>query len=285
MAKFQRNYILTVEDRAKSIVTIRMPFTIEFDVTRNPLSSVCSASIRIYNLKADTRNRLYKDQYNTHIYNKLELKAGYGDNIQTLFIGNVARCFSIREGVNYITTIEVYSGQYAVLNSLTSKSIASGTKNQTILEDLIRSLPQIYDKVIGRSYSGNISRGNALMGNTIEIIKDLTGGRFFIDNEKAYVLDEDECVNGVVNLINSSSGLIGTPKREETFITFDMIFEPRIAMAQIIELQSETEKIFNGQFKVIGIRHSGTISESVGGRVITNLKLWYGSQILRIVAP
>lgn len=285
MAKLQRNYILTVEDNAKpsKVVTIQMPFTIEFDVTRNSHAGVCNASIKIYNLGETTRNRLYKDIYNTHIYNKIVLKAGYGKNIQDIFIGNVSRCFSAREGVNYITTIEAYSGDFASLTSRINKSIAAGIKKQVIIEDLIGSLPKISKMVMGANYEGSLSRGNALFGNTVDLIKELTGNRFFIDNETAYVLRENECTKGIVNLINSNSGLLGSPRREETFLTFDMIFEPRITMFQIINLEPVTEKIFNGQFKVIAIRHSGMISETVSGKVITNIRLWYGNQNLREV--
>jgi len=269
VAKFQRKYYLYVEDIYGGTVEISLPISIEFDVTRNPLSSICTANIRVFNLKESTRNRIYKDQYNTNIYRSCELRAGYGTDLPTIFKGNVTRCYSQRVGTNYITNIEIYDGQYAIMNGWTSKTIDKGMTKQTLIDSLMSDLPKINSKVIGK-YEGTIPRANAISGNTADLLKELTSGGFFIDSETAYALKDGECVQGVVNLINSDAGLLGSPQREETMFTFDMIFEPRIKMCQYLELESSTEKLFNGQYKVISIQHKGMISDAVCGQVIMN---------------
>ena len=54
-----------------------------------------------------------------------------------------------------------------------------------------------------------------------------------------------------------------------------MIFEPRLQIGQFIDIQSKTETIYNGTYKVIGIEHSGTISDSQSGTCKTKVSLNY----------
>lgn len=48
-------------------------------------------------------------------------------------------------------------------------------------------------------------------------------------------------------------------------------------MSQVLELNSSVQKVYNGQYKVIGIKHQGIISEAVGGQLITTLNMLLGS--------
>ena len=47
------------------------------------------------------------------------------------------------------------------------------------------------------------------------------------------------------------------------------------------EINSKINPIYNGQFKVDGIKHSGTISGAVGGECKTSLDLFLGTEILQ----
>lgn len=58
-----------------------------------------------------------------------------------------------------------------------------------------------------------------------------------------------------------------------------MIFEPRIVVGQVIEIQSRIAPMFNGQYKLYGLKHSGTISGAVAGDVTTEIQMLVGSQL------
>jgi hypothetical protein len=113
----------------------------------------------------------------------------------------------------------------------------------------------------------------------MSLINQSTGDNFFIDLETAYVLKDNEVLNGSVTLIHSDTGLLGTPKREDTFLEFEMIFESSLILGQIIEIQSEIQKQYNGQYKIIGINHTGIISGAVAGKLTTKVQLLLGSQV------
>lgn len=285
MDKFGRNYILEVQTQNGSVLTVTLPFTIEFDITRNTLTSANVCQIRIFNLSQKNRNQIRFNVSDYGQFRLVRLRAGYGSNLPIVFTGNISQAWSVREGVNFITQIECYDGGFAFSNGLTSAQFPAGTPQRDIIKNLAESLPNVSLGAIG-DYPGTLSRGNSYSGATTDILREITGSGFFIDNGKSYALNTNEYVdngNGVA-VINSKSGLLGTPVLEQTIVRFDMLFEPALTLGQKISLQSTTEQNFNGDYKVTAVKHRGMISEAVCGEVITTGEFFF-SKILTPVTP
>lgn len=285
MQKWTRNYILSIQVQGNKWLDITLPFTMTFRINRNTFATANTAKITILNLAEDTRRQIYKDRYRFDIYKGIELRAGYGERKETLpliFKGNIKQAYSQKDKVDYVTEIECYDGGFAFQNGRTIRSFAAGTSDTQILKSLVEDLPAVNVGKIG-TFTGSLPRGNAMQGVTTDLIKNVSGGNFFIDNEKAYCMQEEECFRGNVSEINSASGLLGSPQREETLLTFKMLFEPRLQVGQYVHLTSQTEKLFNGSYKVIGIEHSGTISDATSGKCETKVSLFYGTLPLRII--
>lgn len=285
MDKFGRNYELTIGTQGGGTLQVALPFTVEFDITRNTLTSANVCQIRIFNLSQINRNRIRFNVSDYGTFRPIVFKAGYGANPPMIFTGNISQAWSVREGVNFITQIECYDGGFAFANGVTNMQFPAGTPQQTVVGTLAGNLPNVAKGAIG-SYPGTLGRGNSYSGNTTEILREVTGGGFFIDNGKANALGTNEFINDSTGLlvINSVVGLLGTPVLEQTIVRFDMIFEPRLNAGNRINLQSSTEKNFNGLYKVTAVKHRGMISESVAGAVITTGEFFY-SKILTGVSP
>ena len=284
MIKWNRNYILSIQVNG-GWIDITMPFTMSFHIIRNPLAQANTGRFTILNLSEDTRRKIYKDKYKTAVYKGIELRAGYGDTKETLpliFKGNIKQAYSQRNGVNYETEIEAYDAGFAYVNANTGRSFAQGTTDKQIITTLIKDLPHISVGKIGK-FTEKLSKGNTMQGATIELLKNVTKSNFFIDNEKAYCLQENECFKGNLQKITSDTGLLGSPLREEALLTFTILFEPRLQVGQYVQLESSTEKLFNGDYKVIGVEHQGVISDAQSGRCITKVSLYYGAQGLVIL--
>lgn len=281
MDKFGRNYQLKVgiDDKGHS-VTIKPPFTIEFDITRNTLTSANVAQIRIYNLSLLNRNQMRFNISDYGQFRPVELKAGYQDNLVTIFSGNISQAWSVREGTNFITQIESYDGGFAFNNSKTNAQFPAGTSERDVMGDIAGTLPGVSKGAIG-DYPNKLTRSNSHSGNSTDILSDLSGGGFFIDNGKVNILGTSEYIDtpGVLE-INSRTGLLGTPILEQTIVRFDMIFEPALQVGTKIKLDSITEANFKGEYKVTSVKHRGMISEAVCGSVITTGEFFY-SKILR----
>lgn len=286
MDKLGRNYHLSVQvPRTSNFIEIELPFTIEFDIQRNNLASSSVASIRIYNLNEDTRNKIRKDQMDYGVLQSIRLKAGYGSDLYTIFEGNTQQVWSVREGTNMVTQIQSFDGGFAFVNSDFNNTFPAGTSRQDMIAKAAGSLKGAGLEIgaIG-NYPGAIAKGNSYSGPTMEILNTMTGGGTFVDNNKIFCLGDSEYVQGTLETINSDTGLLGTPVREQTFLNFSMIFEPRLRICQKVKLESSTGKNYNGEYRVISLQHKGMISPSVCGDLTTSVGVAYGLEQLKKVS-
>jgi len=299
--KFGRNYELSigvdvVDRSATNTITIALPFTIEFDITRNVLTSANVCQIKIFNLNEKTRNKIRFNFFNTGEYRPIILKAGYGSGVlPVIFTGNISQAWSVRDGVNFVTTIECYDGGWAFATSKARAQFEAGTITKQQIESLAETMSQynVSKGAIG-DYPNVSTRAASYSGNTMEIINQLSGNGAYIDNGSVHCLGNSECTEGGIALIDASSGLLGTPVLERTLLTFDMLFEPGVIVGQKIKLESLTNssvnsssmdssgKTINGDYKVISIKHRGTISSSICGDAVTSLGMFFGTSELTV---
>ncbi len=288
MDKLGRTYTLrigAVEGSDPIIVTL--PFTLEMDITRNTLTSANVCQVRVYNLSQKHRNQIRFNASDYGTFRRIELFAGYNDNPPKVFDGNISQAWSFREGVNFITQIECYDGGFAFINGVSDIQFPKNVDQKTVITTLAGNLPHVTVGAIGNTYAGSISKGNTYSGNTADLLSDVTGGGFFIDNGKVNALGTNEYISEIGEatlVVNSKSGLLGTPLLERTIVRFEMLFEPSLNPGRKVRLESITEENFNTDYKVTGVKHRGMISEAVCGSLITTGEFFY-SKLLNPVNP
>lgn len=280
-AKKQRQYRLTVQtvdekgNPTEGAIVIEGKFTINFSINRTLFADVNAMDIDIYNLAPDTYNQLFFDYFNPK-YRTVILEAGYqGMEMSIIFVGNVWNCYTSRQGSDVITKMHAITG-LKDLSPQTDATLSNISRNQIIQH--AASDMGLNVKI----YSGEdikFNRPVTMTGNSFAIIQKYCGGNAHIDNNEIMVLDTYDAIEGEVPLINDESGLLGVPEHEDALLRVKMIFEPRIIIGQIIEIKSRIAPMFNGQYKVYGIKHEGTISESVAGEATTTLEMLVGSQV------
>lgn len=280
MAKLNRIYRLTIQTNLLSqAVEIKNPITIDFNVERSIYAGVNSMDIDIYNLAPKTRNLLFQDTYDPKAYKKIVLEAGYESmGLSVIFIGNIFNAYSYRRGVNIITHIHAMDGGLDTSETTTSTTLNSGSPLSEIINNLMGSFSHLKN---GTQNIDNYTfkRPVVLDGNTFKLLKKYTNNNVFVDLEEVNIMKPTDVITGFVPLINDQSGLLGTPQRRNTSLSIDMMFEPRIVIGQIIEVQSSIAPQFDGQYKVIGLNHRGMISDSQAGNCTTNLELFVGAQL------
>lgn len=280
MAKFGRTYVMNIETGDGKIVEVSMPFSIEFSVLRSINGSANIGNFVLYNLAPTTRKSIFKDPYVLE-FRAVQLFAGYDDGDKTLlpmlFNGHIKQASSFRRGADFHTEIEAYDGAMAMTEGNSSISQKSGGNLKDLMLGMMKSLPGIGGATVGGGYDQKFQRGQVVFGNPVEYLKTATRNRFFIDKNHAYVLADDEVLKGDIETIDSSTGLLGTPRKNNTLVEVETIFEPRITVAQSLELISVTNPDLSGVYKVVEIEHSGMISPQVGGTVTTKLKLYNGA--------
>ena len=262
-------------------VTFPPEISIEFDIRREALASAQSATFKIYNLSEKLRNQIFKDRYNTTLYRAIQFRAGYPNFMAICFLGNVWYCYSERTSVEFVTEVNCYDGGYGIQNGIVSAQFPGMSTFPRVVSTLAATLPGVSrNPILGATPSWSNPRGRSFSGNTWKFIQELTGGKAFIDNGQLKVLGDNEAFNGVVPVINSAMGLLGSPRRTNAIIECKLVFEPRLSVGQIVKLESITNSIYNGVYKIMGIHHTGIISPAVDHDTTTTVSLWKGTQLI-----
>ena len=287
MAKQQRKYRLEIENKYGETVIIEPPFTISFDIEKRTMANISQGSLTIFNLSETIRNELFKDllQVDLDKMRGIILYAGYETDIELprIFAGSISRCYSMRRGVDFNTVVEFNSGSDFLANSYVAMNAAKGTKIQTLMDQIAQDINPNFKRSIGE-FAGELRRGITYEGSALKLIQEYSDGNFFIDDNNIVIINDDEALSGIINQIDSDSGLLGSPLREENFLVFDMIFEPRLLLAQEIKLVSSIVPFFNGTYKVVGFKHTGMISDAVCGDAKTQVRVQFfpdGVQLVR----
>lgn len=282
--KYGLNYSLLIEDATGASLTVAYPFTLEFEATRNNYAATNTGQFRIYNLNENHRNFLLHDQYDISVNHALymTLQAGYGPgpNWPVIFKGDVNRGYSLREKNNFVTTLEAFDGGLAYANARSSFQYPAGTTQLAVITALIQDLAPYGVRLgaISAALGGVLQKGGAYSGNTLDILRDLTNGNYFIDNLTMNCLVPGDALATITPLvIDASFGLLETPLKEKQYLEVTMLFEPRVTIGTVVNLQSRTAKTYNGLHQVIGIKHRGTISGAVADRTVTTVSLQSGT--------
>ena len=276
--KFQCHYKLTLnwidnEKPMQAIVTD--PISINFTISKEIFQSTNSARIQIYNLDASTRESIYQDRilFDRTISKWVTLEAGYGESLTLVCWGYIQQCFSEKNGVDFITTIDVLDPD--VLGEYTGVTFQPGTTFDEAYKYLVAQMPNLQIGECGQ-LEGEFKTPTVFDGNTFSLINKLTGGHTFVDNGVVNTLNNNETLSNYgVYLIAGETGLLDTPRRQESILEINMLFEPTIKMGQMVEIKSSTQARFDGQYKVLGVTHNCLISGADGGTRTTSLQLQY----------
>lgn len=285
--KFNPTYSISVEtllpekDNKPANITVELPITCEFEIRRAALASSQTATFRLFNLGAKTRDLIQKDWFSAiQDVRAVQFRAGYGDDPTTMiFNGTMKQAQSRRAsgGVDMITEIEAFDGGAAMANGSSLRTIAAGTQFTDLIKNLAKDLPGLAGTAFIGNIDGATKRGSAFAGNTWNYVFQLSNGLAVIDNAQLKILNPNEYIGQDIPDITSAAGLLGTPQRYLNMMRVTMLFEPNFTIGQLVNLNSSDLTKFNGVYKVMGINHAGRIVTS--GRDAprhTELTLWNG---------
>lgn len=288
MLKFQRNYKIVFQiGRRENLkdyipeeeITVTYPTTLYLNITHGiNLSNLSRGSFQLYNLSSQTQARLWKDAYNLKKYITMEVYAGYGQNMPLVFRGDIDQCYSYREsgGVDFITEIQSGDGTYLFQYGFSSYTFSEGTKLENIIKTLLSDVPQYKLGYLPEDIPP-ISRDKTFIGQTLDLLgREYGNYQIFIDKGELNILGENDVIPGILPVITAESGLLGSPRRSEQYLSCKMLFEPQLRIGQAIELISDSLPFVNNLYKVVGITHSGVISPVESGDLITEVQLYMG---------
>lgn len=244
--RFNRDYKLIITTPNQTI-TIQPPIHISFQAEKSINTfGLNRLNLQVFNLSEGKRNQLVKDAEETKTI-KVELFAGYVGNIKKIFQGQVHKAYPDRNGANLVSYLECIDGLLDVKNSFTS---ANATTKKQAIQIIVSNMP---NTEIGKITEPNkIYRNKIIMGNSYEEIKKLLqpDELMYIDDDKLYIIKDTEVSDKYAPLINSDTGLIGVPRRENQIVEIETLMNPSIKIGGSARLESIYAPYLNGNYRV-----------------------------------
>ena len=259
--------------------TIGYPLTVNFSIERNTFASANTGRFTIYNLSPASRasEAFFQDRFYTNKVKYVTFKAGYNGNLTTCFRGYILQSYSRRQGVDVITEMECLdmgTPKYDYINV----TFEAGTTKKEAYKNIIQNCEGLTLGYIG-TLEGDYKTPVTFAGEPLTVLNQISEGHTFIDNGVVHTLQNNECLDIGVTILNGKTGLINTPQRKGAEIIVNSIFNPNIQVGQLLNIDDPIQKKFNGSFMVCGFEHSGTISGAISGQRITTIKLLIGDYL------
>lgn len=296
-------------------LVIRPFFTIRLNIDRGIYSSVNKMTLDIINLGKTTREKIYYDGIlHAAVKKKIVLYAGYSDadfskfegsvitknirrsinGLPLVFCGRFTRAYSYREGSDFITHIEAFD--LPEKNEVKIDAEFQKGDNQDTFVNKFAELLNIDKKavVVDKDFKFTFNRNKSFskitaweaMQNMIDSlnyeIKKQKGDnaplfRVYFDYPNLIISKDNQYNEDWQSLITSDTGLLSTPIRESSKITFKTLFEPSFRCGGYVKLDSRTTQSgINGILQVVGFKHSGTISPVTSEKLTTDFTCFLG---------
>lgn len=211
---------------------------IKFSVRNTTAQVLKRAEIRIYNLNQDVANKIQNE------FTRVELSAGYGDDIGLIFQGQIAQIRVGRENATD-TYVDIFAqdGDAAYNFSVSNRSLAKGWTPDQLYTSLLQDL-EPYGITAGHKpdFSGeSASRGMACYGMTRDYLRDLAaqqGCEWSLEDGKINFVKLSSFIAGEAVVLNSATGMIGTPEMTLQGLTVRSLLNSRIKSGGQIKIDN-----------------------------------------------
>lgn len=241
--------------------------------TASPSASSPDMELKVYNLAERTRRNL--DELVSTKARGVAIDAGYGEDVGTVFRGEVTRAYSVREGTEWATTIIAKAGRtlgQTVLNETVPPGATKVDRVLRMLEAAQRDNPGVsftraLDRFKQRDMAGaldELGRGVTLSGRAFDqyrvLAQDL-GLETWVEDEEVVALMADEVRGDRRVVLTPRTGLVGAPtpvfdekNPKKVIIRAVSRLQWRLGLGGVVEVSSQSRA---GFFRVRALVHTG----------------------------
>lgn len=270
---FRRKYELIVGDPGEEGVSITdLHITFEIKSTTKSDSNTCI--INIYNLSEEKRGLITDDSV-------VSLKVGYGESLNTLFLGEVSFKSTQNQGQDIITRLVIRDGWVPSREGYTNIKFTDGATLQQIISLLVKEDLGLGEVTFN---NGNLGAeagintaypsGKTIQGNTLNVLEDLcleadldihiqlgkviVQARDAVSEEKAAIISgETGLIGSVEKFIDSTGKLKGDDKASNAGVKFKTLMDPLMTPGKAISVETNIEDV-NGVYKIVQVNHKGS---------------------------
>jgi hypothetical protein len=233
--QYIRKCTLIIADKAGNGLDLSN-LRIVFSIKRSDAQTPNTAEIRVYNLSDETVNRLKKEF--THV----TLQAGYESNYGVIFSGNIKQIRSGREdGTDSFIDIAAGDGDEAYNYAVVNTTLAAGSTQKAQIGAAAKPMESksVKQGFIDETGVVKLPRGKVMYGMARDYLRQsakATDTSWSIQDGKIQVIKLTGVLPNQVVVLNSKTGLIGTPEQTNDGIKTRCLLNPTLKIGGKVKI-------------------------------------------------
>lgn len=216
---------------------------LKFRVKKTSESNPNQSTIQIYNTNQQSKNFL--EQLTPDLKNNprgiVFLKAGYEDFIGNIFIGDIIRIITNREGPDIVTTLECGDAEQSLKRANISIGLGPGATNFQLAQLAAAKLGVAIGKQIGfeqKTFRNGYSFAGLAKDLLDELCKD-QGVDWSIQDGELQILSPGINDGQQAFVVSPQTGLLGFPTKTEKGLKFESLMNPRLRPGRAVQVNSK----------------------------------------------
>lgn len=233
-----KGLLLSTRPQGQDRLSSGNPLRFRFEVRASDTDTPNNAAIRVYNLAPSTANTIVNE------FDSVTLNAGYEQGAKgTIFKGTVLQWRRGKESsTDSYLDILAADGDLGRNFSVVNQSRPSGVTDIQQLSDFAAAMTVPVQKGAENVLTGGIipsPRGKVAYGMTRDYMHDLArknNCRWSIQGGVLTLIPNDSYLPGEAVVINSQTGMIGTPESTDNGITIRCYLNPLIQIGRLVQI-------------------------------------------------
>ena len=237
-AQFGRAYALYVTNTTSALDLSQLRF--KFDVRAADVETPNTATIRVYNMSLATAKRIVGQEFTNVI-----LEAGYENNVNygTIFNGTIKRVNVGREqNVDSYVEIEAADGDFLYNFGFVNSAVGPNSTPMQRAQAAADATDSAIQKNAAQAFAntgGILPRGAVLFGLSRVIMRDISltaNCRWSIQGGVLTFIPLDNYLPGEALILDSQSGLIGTPEVTDNGINMRTLLNAKLKIGGLVNV-------------------------------------------------
>ena len=241
MENFGRKIELLIADAGGHALDLS-GFRVAFKVTKTAAEQPNQAQITIFNLSDETSRRIISGTLT-----RIVLSAGYEENCAIIFDGNIISATHVRDGADFVTTIDAGDGDQAYNFATVSQTLAAGATKL----DVAQAAAAIDSET-------RYPRGRVLFCSSRDAAREAAKASdcqwSIQDGQIVYCKTTKALPDRTAFVLNTGSGMIGSPVIDKDGVQAVCCLNPRLRIYDPLQIESRYVK---GTYKILLVEHTG----------------------------
>ncbi len=213
---------------------------IKFSIKKTDTETPNTADIRVYNIKDSDAIRV-RDEFK-----QVQFSAGYESNFGVVFQGNIIQAIIGRESAtDTFIDLNCADGDHAYNFAVVNGTLAKGSSFANQIQAAVDSMKPYGVTLgpVGEMTTTKLPRGKSMYGNARKYLRNTAESlnkQWSIQDGKVTFVGDTTYLPGVAVVLNSNTGMIGTPQQTNTGVNVKCLLNPNIKVAGLVQIDEKS---------------------------------------------